>query len=297
MEKKRVLAILMVLCLMLVFVPVNQASAAEYPCGLWLRQIPSGNGVTVAVCADAQVASGVITITYNKDVLTFQQLKLEDQYVLVHSINAEEAGVIKISWIGTGTEPKTDGYVLLWLEFAGMPDLSAVMTGTAYDATGNKLAITTLNTTGLEAAMTQAENLKAEDYTENTFANVQSALENAKSVLNQVAATQSQLDAAEEALNIAMESLVYMPADPEPTDPAPTEPAPTEPAPTEPAPTEPAPTEPKPTESRPTEPQPSQPAGQQPQEENDDILLIPILVGCCVPIVVAVVLLKKRGSK
>ena len=298
MEKKRVLAILLALCLMLVFVPADRANAADYAPGLWLRQIPHGEGVTIAVCADSIVASGVITITYNQEVLAFQELKLEDQYVAYHAINAEDAGVIKISWIGTGAEPDAKGHVLMWLEFTGSAELSAVMSGTVYEASGSKLTITTLNETGVTAAIMQAETLQAEDYTVDSFAAVTAAVENANALLEQVAVTQSQLDAAAEALNVAMECLVYVPEpgpDPDPTDPTdPTQP--TDPAPTDPQPTEPAPTESKPAETKPTQPQTTQPNNQQNQDEVN-VLLIPILVGCCVPIVVAVVLLKKKGAK
>ena len=290
MEKKRVLAIVLALCLMMVFVPVNRATATDYVDSLWLRQIPHNEGVTMAVCADASVASGVITITYNQDVLTFQQLKLEDPYVLAHAINAEETGVIKISWISTGKEPTTDGYVLMWLEFTGPADLSAVLSGTVYDPSGSKMDFTTLNETAVTATIMQAEALKAEDYTAESFAGVTAALENANGLLEQVAVTQSQLDAAAASLTAAMEHLeVYVPT---PTPPEPTDPT---------EPTEPAPTEPKPTEPKPTQPKPTEPAATQPEDpvsqEAENVLLIPILVGCCVPIVVAVVLLKKRGKK
>ena len=296
MEKKRILAMLMALCLVLVFVPVNRAAAADYAEGVWLRQIPYGDGVTIAVCADAQVAGGVITITYNKDVLTFQQLKLEEQYVLSHAINDQEAGIIQISWIGTGAESKTDGYVLMWLEFVGPADLGAVMTGSVFGMPGNILPIHTLNLTGITAAIMQAEALQAESYTADSFAAVRAALKNAEELQNQVAVTQAQLDAAAETLTAAMENLVVYTPDPEPTDPPATEPQPTDPPATEPQPTESQPTESKPVETKPTEPAATQPADQKPQDE-DNMMLIPILVGCCVPIVVALVLLKKRGQK
>ena len=293
---KKMLSLLLALCLMLVLVPVNRVSAADYAEGLWLRQVPYVNGVTIAVCADAQVAGGVITITYNKDVLTFQQLKLEEQYVLSHAINDQEAGIIQISWIGTGAESKTDGYVLMWLEFVGPADLSAVMNGTVFGIPGNILPICVLNLTEITAAMMQAEALKAEDYTADSFAAVTTALENAEDVQNRVAVTQAQLDAATAALTAAMENLVVYTPDPEPTDPPATEPQPTDPPATEPQPTESQPTQTKPVETKPTQPAGTQPAGQEPQDE-DSMMLIPILVGCCVPIVVALVLLKKRGQK
>ena len=290
MGKMRVFSIMLALLLVLTFVPTSQASATDYACGVWLRQVPYGDGVTIAVCADAQVAAGVITITYNKDVLTFQQLKLENEYVLNHAINADEAGVIKISWIGTGAELDTKGHVLMWLEFAGMPDLSAVMTGTIYDAAGNKLAITTLNTTGLEAVMTQAETLKAEDYTADSFAAVQTALQEAKAVLNQAAVTQSQLDDAAKKLTSAMEHLVENTPEPPATEPAPTDPVPTDPAPTQPKPTQPG-SDTKPTQA------PTTQAGIVAPKRDNGWMIYALVAICAVAAVAVVVILKKRGRK
>ena len=291
MEKKHVFAILMALCLVLACVPVNQAAAAEESGSLWLRHLPIDGGVTMALVADTAIGSGVITITYDKDIYTFQGLTVDSAYVLAHAVNDKEAGTIKISWIGKGAE--SGAYVLMRLQFvvnfASAGNLNVEFSGSVKNADGEEIAMTTLDFAMLNTAMAQAESLKAEDYTADSFAAVQSALAAANDQANVETVTQAQVDAATQALKTAMDNLVVYVPEPEPTDPTePTEPAPTEPAPTQPAPTQPGQTEPTQPATNPT------PA---PQPQEDSMMLIAILAGCAVAVVVAVVLLKKRGKK
>ena len=291
MEKKHVLAILMALCLVLACVPVNQAAAAEESGSLWLRHLPIDGGVTMALVADTAIGSGVITITYDKDVYTFQELTVDSAYVLAHAVNDKEAGTIKISWIGIGAE--SGAYVLMRLQFAvnfaSVGNFNVELSGSVKYADGEEIAMTTLDFAMLNTAMAQAESLKAEDYTADSFAAVRSALAAANDQANVETVTQDQVDAATQALKTAMDNLVVYVPEPEPTDPTePTEPAPTEPAPTQPAPTQPGQTEPTQPATNPT------PA---PQPQEDSMMLIAILAGCAVAVVVAVVLLKKRGKK
>lgn len=288
MGRIRKFAILLALCLVLAALPITSAAAAQSG-NLWLRQIPTGDGLTIAVCADTAVASGVITITYDSDVLSFQELTVDSAYVLAHAANDKEAGTVQISWIGTGSDAAGEGYALLRLRFEGNADQSAVLTGTVYDAAGNTIAITTLNLTGATAAVMEAETLKAEDYTADSFASVQAALQEADDLLALETVTQAQLDAAAQKLTAAVENLVvYVP---EPTPPTPTEPAPTDPAPTEP--TQPGST---PAQSDPT--QPSATPAPQPQPQGDNSwMVIAVVVLCAVAVVAAVVILKKRGKK
>lgn len=291
MEKKHVLAILMALCLVLACVPVNQAAAAEESGSLWLRHLPIDGGVTMALVADTAIGSGVITITYDKDVYIFQELTVDSAYVLAHAVNDKEAGTIKISWIGKGAE--SGAYVLMRLQFvvnfASAGNLNVEFSGSVQNVNGEAVAITKLDFGAFNVAAYQADNLKAEDYTDDSFAAVQAALAAGNAQANVETVTQAQVDAATQALKTAMDNLVVYVPEPEPTDPTePTEPAPTEPAPTQPAPTQPGQTEPTQPATNPT------PA---PQPQEDSMMLIAILAGCAVAVVVAVVLLKKRGKK
>lgn len=295
MEKKHVLAILMALCLVLACVPVNQAAAAEESGSLWLRHLPTDGGVTMALVADTAIGSGVITITYDKDIYTFQGLTVDSAYVLAHAVNDKEAGTIKISWIGKGAE--SGAYVLMRLQFvvnfASAGNLNVELSGSVKNADGEEIAMTTLDFAMLNTAMAQAESLKAEDYTADSFAAVRSALAAANDQANVETVTQAQVDAATQALKTAMDNLVVYVPEPEPTDPTePTEPAPTEPAPTQPAPTQPG--------SVPTQTQPAQgstPApAPQPQSDNGWILIVLAVLGVAA-VAAAAVILKKRGRK
>lgn len=281
----RKLAILLALCLVLCALPVTAANAAESG-SLWLRHLPTDEGVAMALCADTDVASGIITVTYDPGQLTFQGLTVDSTYVLAHAVNDKEAGTIRISWIGTGSG--SGAYVLMRLQFAGDSLTVAELSGTAQNADGDQIAMTVLDFGAHNAAWDQAADLKAEDYTADSFASVQAALESAEALLAVEALTQAQLDALTQELLTAMENLVvYVP---EPTPPAPTDPAPTEPAPTE-------PTQPGSTPAKPDPTQPSTQASTGEPKGDNSWMLIALAVLCVVAVVAAVVILKKRGRK
>lgn len=288
MRNIRKLSVILLLCMVLCALPVSSANAAENG-SLWLRQMPTDDGVTMAVCADTVVASGVITVTYDSNVLTFQEVTLDSTHVLAHAVNDQKAGQIRISWIGTG-EAVDGGYVLLRLRFIGTEDQSAVLTGSGYSADGDAIAVTALNLTDATAAVSAAEALQAEDYTADSFAAVEAAMQDAKALLALETVTQAQLDAAAQNLTDAMGKLVVFVPEPPPTEPPATEPPATEPAPTQPA-TDPAPTQPD------TQPVPTKPVANPVPKKNDTLLIAAgIALGLAV-IVAVVVILKKRGNK
>lgn len=293
MRNIRKLSVILLLCMLLCALPVSSANAAENG-SLWLRQMPTDDGVTMAVCADTVVASGVITITYDSNVLAFQEVTLDSAYVLAHAINDQKAGQIRISWIGTG-EAADGGYVLLRLRFTGTADRSAVLTGSGYTADGDAIAIAVLNLTGTETAVLEAEALQAEDYTADSFAAVEAAIQEAKQLLALETVTQAQLDAVTQKLTDAMGNLVVFVPEPPPTQPPATEPAPTDPTPTDPAPTQPA-TDPAPTQPD-TQPVPTKPVATPVPKKNDSLLIAAGVVLGLVVLVAVVVILKKRGSK
>ncbi len=288
MRRMRKMYILLALCLVLAMLPAASAYAADEG-SLWLRQMPTNDGVTIAVCADTAVASGVITITYHSDVLTLQEVTMEDAHVLVHAVNDQKAGQVRISWIGTGAAVD-GGYVLLRLRFTGEHDLSAVMTGSAYTTEGDAVPVSILNLTDITAAIMQAETLQAEDYTSDSFAAVQASLQAARELLSPETVTQAQLNTAAQQLTAAMENLEEYVPEPPPTEP--TEPAPTDPAPTQPKPTQPG--------SEPAETDPTQPSTQAPTiapKRDNSWMLIALGALLAVAAVAAVVILKKRGNK
>lgn len=293
MRNMRKLSILLVLCLVLALLPVTSANAEESG-SLWLRYVPGKQGV-MAICADEAVASGVITITYNPEWMTFQSVSVDSAYVLAHAVNDKETGKVVISWIAPKDNAAQGAHVLMFVEFTGISDDEyAALTGTVQNASGEAMAITKIDLHAALDAEVDAEDLKAEDYTADSFAAVQTALQNLNNLLEQVATTQAQLDAATQALVTAMENLVVYTPEPPPTEP-PTEPTepPTEP--TEPGPTE--PTQPGSTAGKPEPTQPSTQAQAAAPEQDNGWMLIALAAVLVVAVVAAVVILKKRGKK
>jgi len=87
-----------------------------------------------------------------------------------------------------------------------------------------------VNTPELEKAIEDAEKLNESDYTEDSWKNLQDAIDNAKKILDKENVTQAELDAAAKAVTDAINALVQKPTDPsdptDPTDPAnPTDPS------------------------------------------------------------------------
>ena len=299
MKYLRKLPILVALCLLLTALPVARAVAAETG-SMWLRHMPAEDGVEVALIADTAIASGVITITYDPELLTFQSLAVEEDYVLAHAVNAKEAGTIRISWIGTDKE--ADAHVLMRLQFAGDALAVATLSGSVQNEAGDDVAITALDFGPLNAAISKANGLKAEDYTADSFAGLKTALDAALAQEAVETVTQAQLDGAAQALSKAMENLAAFVPTPPPTDPTEPTTPPTEPT----EPTEPAPTDPKPTQKpadQPTQagsqPATTQPVVSEPQPKGNEKLLIvgAALALCAAAAVAAVLILKKRGKK
>lgn len=171
-----------------------------------------GKGAVISIVTDAAVTDGVATLKYDSNLLTYAGVETEDAYVAMYSVNAEEAGVVRISWVAP-SEPETDGSgsALIKVNFTG--DASAVsqdsiaLSGTAYDANGAEIPVGTLDTTELEKAVALAESLDAGKYTEESYAAVEKALAGAKAVLADPAASQGEVDAAAKALLDAIDAL------------------------------------------------------------------------------------------
>lgn len=259
----RLLLLLLVLTLLL----TPQATAAEENGNLWMRQIPTSDGVTFYICADSAVANGVITVKYHVGSLSFCELTVESDYVLAHAVNAKKPGAVQISWIAPADATAEEGYILMALTFTGNNCENISFSGDAYDAAGEPVAVTMLEEAELTSAMEAAKNLQSADYTAESFAALQTVLSQTDALLEQIAVTPAQLDAALQDVNGAVSALVRLQPEPEPTEPEPTEPEPTEPV--------------------------IDVTG------GDDWVGIVIAFGviCVVGAVVAVVIIKKRGNK
>ncbi len=202
----RILAVIIVMCMMMATV----ASAAEAG-KLWIRVTESENGKDTAalIVTDTTVTDGLVKVTYDPAKLTYKDLLVSSEYVAMHSVNAAEAGIILISWVAPEAYT-ADGtpITLIQINFEGSAEGTPLeATGVGHDAQGNEIQIGTVDTSALEEAIQAAEALKEDDYTEETWAALEEALENARDTLEDPTASQAEVDQAAKDLQDAIAAL------------------------------------------------------------------------------------------
>lgn len=222
MKKAHQTSRLLVLILLLVLLLSVSASAAETG-AIWTCSNAAENEVTVLVCADASVASGVITVTFDRKELSFVDVTMNSDYILAHAVNSQTFGKVQISWIASGGYDAEDGHVLMQLQFEGASAESISVSGSAYGTDGNAIAVTALDFTALNTALAEVESKLVQDYTVSSFDAMLNAEKEARDLLKQEVITPSQIAAAAEKLTTALAQLE--PKAP-PTTAAPTEPTP-----------------------------------------------------------------------
>lgn len=200
----RLLAVVLVMTLMMATV----AFAAETG-KVWISTSESEEGTVAMILTDTTVTDGLVKVTYDPEVLTYKEVKVNSQYVAMHSVNAGEAGTVLIAWVAPEAY-EADGSVLTLIEviFEGVQEENTMeATGVAQDAEGNELPIGTVDTSALEEAIAKAEEMKEEDYTEESWAALEEAREAAEEVLKDPTATQEEVDEAAAALEEAIAAL------------------------------------------------------------------------------------------
>ncbi len=206
------------LCAMIVVIAlcallVTPAFAAETG-NLWLNVAEAQAGSTVVVCADTTVTNGMVELRYDSSKLTYKSVTTNDAYVSVVAVNTDTEGVVKIAWVAPGYyEVDGTSMALINVLFEGVADADEIIvTGNVYDAEGQLVNILSArDTSALEEAIAKAEKLNDKAYTEESFAAVEEALEEAREVLADPDATQEELDAAAKKLNDAIAALVKDP--------------------------------------------------------------------------------------
>lgn len=198
----RLLALALVLCMMMATV----AAAAEAG-KVWLSVTESGEDTVALIVTDTTVTDGLVKVTYDPEVLTYKDVMVSSEYVAMHSVNAEEAGTVLISWVAPEAyEADGSALTLITVSFAGKNG-TVEATGIAHDVEGNELTIGAVDTSALEEAIAKAEALEEEDFTEESWTALEEAKAEAEAVLADPTATQSQVDEAAEALEAAIEAL------------------------------------------------------------------------------------------
>lgn len=211
MKRVKRTAVTLLLAAMICTMLFTAAFAAE-DASVWLNVTEtSTQGTAALVVTNTTVTNGVVKLTYDSSVLTYEGIELNEAYVAMHSVNAEEPGVVLISWVAPNAY-ETDGSAiwLIQVNFSGTEEESGIiLTGTATDAAGNKVPLADApDTTELEQAIEKAESLDGSRYTEKSYSAVEEALEDAKAVLADPTATQTEIDAAADALLKAIDALV-----------------------------------------------------------------------------------------
>ena len=208
----RVLALVMVLCMTMATV----AYAAESG-KVWLSVSESANGKnTIAlIVTDTTVTDGLVKVTYDPEALTYKGTMVSSGYVAMHSVNAEESGVVLISWVAPEAY-ESDGSAITLIEvtFEGVEEETSIeAAGVAQDAAGNEYPIGTVDKTELEETIAETEELNEEDYTEESWAALQEAKEIYAALLKDPTATQEEIDEAVAALEEAIAALEEPPVD------------------------------------------------------------------------------------
>lgn len=203
----KAVAALLLAALMVVMLPMSALAAEDGK--VWLS-VSEDDGTTALIVADTLVTDGLVVVTYDSEKLTYVGVETEEAYVAMHAVNAEEPGVVKISWVAPGPY-ETDGnaFCLIRVLFEGVEEESTLaIAGTAHDAEGNTVTVGEgVDTAELEAAIKAAEAVKKDKYTDETVAAMEEALKDAKAVLADPIATQDEVDAAAEALRAAIKAL------------------------------------------------------------------------------------------
>ena len=75
---------------------------------VWATESSAEGKATAAVMGSGVVTDGVVEMTYDADALSPEDLQVNDAYVAMYSVNAEEPGVIRIAWVAPG-EIEIDG--------------------------------------------------------------------------------------------------------------------------------------------------------------------------------------------
>ena len=196
----RMIALAAVLCMLLtmgVFAAENGS--------VWITETDTQDGVVAAIVTDATVTDGLVEVHYDADKLTYQGVTANETTVAMHAVNADEAGIVRISWVAPEAFTPDGNEWLLQVIFTGTSDEEVTLEG---DITGAEITdAPEVDKTELEKAVLEAQGLKEESYTAESWAALEEALAAAEAVLADPSATQEEVDAATAALRAAIDAL------------------------------------------------------------------------------------------
>lgn len=197
----RSLVVAMLLCAML----ATTAFAAGEG-SVWLNTTASTDETTALIVTNITVTDGLVELTYDSGLLTYADIEVNAEYVAMHAVNAEEPGVVKISWVAPEAYEATgDGIWLVKVTFSGVEEDSTITV--SGNVNNGSVTPAVLDTSVLEEVIAEAEGLYEDNYTRKSYAAMEDALEAAKEVLADPTATQEEIDAAAASLRGAIDAL------------------------------------------------------------------------------------------
>lgn len=121
---------------------VVTAFAATEP-SAWVELSENGGNTAAQIMSDAAVTDGVLELTYDSSKLTYQNVTADEAHVAMISVNAEEEGIVRISWVAPDRgQAVEEGALLMQVNFTGKAGTRDVaLDGSANDASGNAVTI------------------------------------------------------------------------------------------------------------------------------------------------------------
>ncbi len=210
----------LVLALIMVFSMALSVTAAEGN-NTGALELIVGNGkgsVTVDVYLQGDgITNGSITVTYDATVLTVAEVTTSNACAM-HSVNTDVLGSITLTWVGSELTAEKALMLTVQLEVAEGTAQDLTYTAEADCFTDTEAVAVTeasvtvpfeipVDTAELEKAIAAAEAVDASLYTQESYAAVTAALNNAMSVLTSADSTQEDVNAAVKALYEAIAGL------------------------------------------------------------------------------------------
>ncbi|MBQ8236726.1 MAG: FIVAR domain-containing protein [Oscillospiraceae bacterium] len=196
----RVLALALVLCMIMamgVFAADNGS--------VWITETDTDDGTVAFIVTDATVTDGLVAVNYDAQKLTYQSVTVNESCVAMHAVNADEAGVVLISWVAPEAFVPEGNEMLIQVNFAGTSSEDVTLEGTL---TGAEITdAPAVDKLALYKTVLQAQGLDEDNYTAESWAAFEKALAAAEAVLADPAATQAEVDAAVAALRAAIDAL------------------------------------------------------------------------------------------
>lgn len=199
---------LLLAALMIVMLPVSAFAAEDGK--VWLTVSEKEGETTAFIVANTLVTDGLVVVTYDSEALTYVGVKAAEDYVAKYAVNAEEPGIVKISWVAPGPyEVDGSAFAIIAVLFEGVEEESSVtINGVAYDDAGNTVTVGEgVDTAALEQAIEDAKAVNKDKYTDKSVAAMEKALAEAETVLADPLATQERVDAAAKTLRDAINAL------------------------------------------------------------------------------------------